>query len=100
VLFAEGRFHARERVSDDGQSWQAAPGRSPLAYLADHFVEDAGAHLERYGSEGERERLRLVRPSIRAALEPYRNNVGRLDRDQPIPDTVEVPFEDGLTCEM
>lgn len=99
VLFAEGRFHARERSSPDGESWQRAPGRTPIAYVSGRFIQQGPLGLEAYRTGGAPELLRVIRPSIAAVQREHRTRVGWLGRDGDIPEWVEVPFEDGLTCE-
>lgn len=40
-----------------------------------------------------------MRPAKAAVQERFRSRIGWLDWDETIPEVVEVPFEDGLTCE-
>lgn len=101
ALFAEGRFFTEELSSPDGASWEAQPGRSPLAYISGRFLghSSLAAGLATWTLGGPVQTLRVIRPSKSAVTAAGRDRVGTLDRQAPLPETVDVPFEDGLTCE-
>jgi hypothetical protein len=101
ALFAEGRFFTEELSSPDGVTWEAQPGLSPIAYIGGRFVgiSSQSVGLAAWTLGGPARRLRTIRPSRDAVTEAGRDWIGVLDRDAPLPETVDVPFEDGLTCE-
>ena len=102
VLFAEGRFYTGGLSSEDGIHWQDEPERSPNAYVNGFFLGDArgGGELAAWKIGGETQYLRMVQPARAAqTASGRRNGAGVLDHDQPLPDSVNVEFEDGLTCE-
>jgi hypothetical protein len=101
ALFAEGRFFTEQLSSLDGVTWEAQPGLSPNMYIDGHFLGAFGlsAGIATWTLGGPAQTLRVVRPSKSAVTLAGRDGVGVLDRDAPLPETVDVPFEDGLTCE-
>jgi hypothetical protein len=101
ALFAEGRFFTEQLSSLDGVTWEAQPGLSPSMYLEGHFVGESStsAGLATWALGGAVQTLRVIRPSRSAVTLAGRDWVGVLDHDEPLPETVDVPFEDGLTCE-
>jgi hypothetical protein len=101
ALFAEGRFFTEQLSSLDGATWQAQPGLSPNMYIDGHFLDGSSlsAGLTSWRLGGPVQTLRVVRPSRSALTLAGRDWVGVLDHDAPLPETVDVPFEDGLTCE-
>ena len=101
ALFAEGRFFTEELSSLDGVTWQAEPDLSPGLYIDGHFLGSSNllAGLATWTRGGPVQQLRVVRPARAAETLEGRDWVGVLDYDAPLPETVDVPFEDGLTCE-
>jgi hypothetical protein len=103
ALFAEGRFYTDQLSSPDGVMWQALPGRIPAQYVAGHFLGpvDLNLGIPTWTSDGDVEALRVVRPAREAATAQGRRitSVGVLSQDEPLPDSVDVGFDDGLTCE-
>ncbi len=100
LLFIEGAFYADQVWSTDGTRWQTLPGRYPAAYVGGRFLGGGPFHLQAWTPDGDPERLHVIRPSATSVRVNGRGalGVGKLDRDQPIPDTVDVSFEDGLDC--
>lgn len=102
ALFAEGRFYTEELSSEDGIHWQAEPGLRPTTYVSGYFLGDLGGNaLSAWRLGSEVQRLQVLRPTpiSQTALGRRDTSIGVLDRDQPLPDNVNVEFEDGLTCE-
>lgn len=103
AIFAEGSFFTNELASVDGATWQAQPGRSPTAHVAGHFLGSVSLSegLGVWTLDGPVQTLRLIRPSRAAQTEAGRalTSLGVLDWEAPLPDTVDVEFEDGLTCQ-
>jgi hypothetical protein len=101
ALFAEGRFFTEQLSSVDGVTWDAQPGLFPGDYISGHFLGSSSlsAGLATWTLGGPVQTLRVIRPSRSGVTEAGRGWVGVLDRDAPLPETVDVPFEDGLTCE-
>jgi hypothetical protein len=103
VVFAEGRFFTEELSTVDGVSWQAEPGRSPSAYIGGRFLGSLSLSegLSTWTREGAVEMLRVLRPAKAAVTQAGRSllAVGALDREARPPESVDVSFEDGLTCE-
>lgn len=101
AIFAEGRFFTEQLSSVDGASWEAQPGLYPSAYIGGRFLGSSSltAGLATWTLGGPVQSLRVIRPSRSAVTVAGREWVGVLDRDAPLPETVDVPFEDGLTCE-
>lgn len=81
-------------------TWQLFPDRFPAAYVGGRFIGGGPFELEAWTPDGSVERLHVIRPSVAAVSASTRSGlgVGRLAHDQPIPETVDVPFEDGLDC--
>ena len=100
LLFIDGAFYSDQVRSTDGLVWQVFPGRFPAAYVSGRFIGGSTFHLNTWTPAGSIEPLHVIRPSAASVSASGRGalGVGKLDRDQPIPDTVEVPFEDGLDC--
>lgn len=101
-LFVEGRFFTGQVSSVDGVNWEPHSGRSPSAYADGYFLSglsDAG--LQIWTSSTEPETLHVVRPAKEAVTAASRRttSIGVLDREGPLPERVDVPFEDELTCE-
>jgi hypothetical protein len=103
LVFAEGKFYTGQLASADGVTWEAAPwadGASPVAYSAGHFfgaLEPAWQFpiwtLDTPGT------LRAVRPSALSQTDNGRRAWGIGHVDGPdLPTSVDVSFEDGLTC--
>jgi hypothetical protein len=102
ALFAEGRFFTDQLSSADGVSWQAMPERFPSAYVSGRFLGPLGlTTLESWTSGGAVQTLRVVRPARAAVTASGRalTSIGVLDHEAPLPETVNVEFEDGLDCE-
>jgi hypothetical protein len=101
ALFAEGRFFTEQLSSLDGVTWEAQPGLSPNTYIDGHFLGESSlsAGLATWTLGGPVQTLRVVRPSRSAVTLAGRDWVGVLDHDAPLPETVDVSFEDGLTCQ-
>lgn len=103
ALYAEGRFWSDQLSSVDGITWEAMPGRYPAAYVEGHFFGsvDLERGLPTWVTGDEVESLQVVRPLRAASTEEGRRmtSVGVLDREAPLPNSVDVGFEDGLTCE-
>lgn len=103
VLFAEGRFFIAQLSSADGITWEAMPDRFPTTYVAEHFLGSVSLTegLPSWVTAGPVEALRVVRPTREASTQARRELLytGVLDREAPLPDRVEVEFEDGVTCE-
>jgi hypothetical protein len=101
AIFGEGRFFTEELSSVDGVIWEAQPGLFPAAYIGGRFLGSSSlsAGLAAWTLGGPVQTLRTVRPSRAAETAAGREWVGVLDREAPLPETVDVPFEDGLTCE-
>lgn len=101
ALFAEGRFYTEELSSLDGASWEAQPGLSPAAYLGGRFLGSSSLlpGLAAWTPGGAVQTLRVIRPARAAVTAAGRDGAGVVAHDAPLPDTVDVPFEDGLTCE-
>jgi hypothetical protein len=102
ALFAEGRFHTEELSSADGVHWQDEPGLRPSTYVNGFFLGDlGGAELSAWKLGSEVQRLHVVRPARVAETSSGRSDtsIGVLAHDQPLPDSVSVEFEDGLTCD-
>ncbi|HEU4579744.1 MAG TPA: hypothetical protein VFS67_15905 [Polyangiaceae bacterium] len=73
-----------------------------MLHVDGFFLGDAGSRgeLAAWKAGGEPQFLRVVRPARAAQTsDGRREDIGVLDRDQPLPDSVNVEFEDGLTCE-
>jgi hypothetical protein len=101
AIFAEGRFFTEQLSSLDGANWEAQPGLFPSAYVGGRFVGSSSVSpgLAAWTLGGPVQMLRTVRPSRAAVTAAGREWVGVLDHEAPLPETVDVPFEDGLTCE-
>jgi hypothetical protein len=103
AIFAEGSFFSEELASVDGASWQPQPGRFPAAHVGDRFVgsPSLSTGLAAWTLGGPMQTLRLIRPSRAGLTETGRalTSVGVLDHGAPLPETVDVSFEDGLSCE-
>ncbi len=101
ALFAEGRFFADQLSSPDGVNWLADPERAPVAYVDGRFMGDDGYNLKTWRGEGTVQDVPAIRTAQAAVTEAGRaiTDVGVLDNNAPIPARVEVPFDDGLTCE-
>jgi len=102
ALFAEGRFYTEELSSEDGIHWQDEPGRRPSTYANGYFLgELGGGELSAWKAGGQIQRLQVVRPTLASQTASGRRDtsIGVLDQDQPLPDSVNVEFEDGLTCD-
>jgi hypothetical protein len=102
ALFAEGRFYTDELSSEDGIHWQPEPGLRPTSYVNGYFLGELGGNeLSAWKLGSEIQRLQVVRPTPVSQTVTGRRDtsIGVLDRDQPLPDSVNVEFEDGLTCE-
>jgi hypothetical protein len=95
-FFAEGRFYSGELSSEDGERWESTPGRAASAYVSGHFLGPAGAWL----SGGAVQPLRVVRPSPAELISEGRSVRGEHPlAASPLPDSIDVSFEDGLTCD-
>lgn len=103
ALYAEGRFWSDQLSSVDGISWESHPGRYPAQYVEGHFFGpvDLNLGIPTWVTGGELEALQVVRPLQAASTEAGRSrtSIGVLDREAPLPDRVDVSFDDGLTCE-
>jgi hypothetical protein len=103
ALFAEGRFYTEDLSSADGTAWQAEPGREPVAYERGVFfgIVSLSQGLPAWVNGGQPQSLPLVRPSRAAVTATGRaeRSIGALDPNSPLPATVNVEFDDGLTCE-
>ncbi len=103
ALFAEGRFFTDQLSSVDGFSWEALPDRFPAAYVNGRFLGslEVPSVLETWTTDGPVETLRVIRPVKEGVTARGRamTSVGVLDRESPLPSTVNVEFEDGLNCE-
>jgi hypothetical protein len=79
------------------------PGRYPARYVDGHFLGpvDLNLGIGTWVTGGDLDALQVLRPVRAAAMESGRRmtSVGVLDREAPLPDSVNVEFEDGLTCE-
>jgi hypothetical protein len=103
ALFAEGSFFVGELTSLDGATWQAEPGPVPTAYFGGHFLGRVGRSpgLTAWTRGGPVQTLRLLRPvpgGLTAGNRRF-DEIGLLDVDAPLPETVTVEFEDGASCE-
>jgi hypothetical protein len=101
LLFAEGRFYTDELSSADGLDWRTEPGLRPRAYAGGYFFGNfsASGALSAWVNGGPVQWLRVVRPAREAETAAGRESIGTLARDAPVPESVNVEFEDGLTCE-
>jgi len=102
ALFAEGRFFTDQLSSPDGTRWEAMPERFPSAYVSGRFLGQLGlTTLQSWISDGPLQPLRVTRPARAAVTASGRalESIGVLDREAPLPESVSVPFEDGLNCE-
>jgi hypothetical protein len=103
VVFAEGRFFTDQFHSSDGARWEPAKDRFPTAYVAGRFLGgvNLASGLPFWTRGGPIDSLRVARPAREAVLEGSRTLLftGVLDKEAPLPETVSVEFDDGLTCE-
>ncbi len=101
LSFVDGHFYSDQMVSDDGEHWRALPDRVPAAYVSGRFIGGSGYSLNTWTPSGSLDPLLVIRPS-EAAVTAARREItalGVLDAGAPLPDSVAVEFEDGLTCE-
>jgi hypothetical protein len=100
LLFIDGYFYSDQMRSNDGATWEALPNKQPTAYVGNHFLGGYPFHLDTWTPKGKVQSLQVVRPAKAAVTAEGRDpsNVGRIDSDTAIPDTVNVPFDDGLDC--
>ncbi len=101
LRFIDGHFYSDQTRSTDGVVWEALPERTPAAFEGGRFIGGGGYSLNTWTPESAPEPLHVIRPSQAAATAAGRRitSVGVLGRDEPLPETVSVEFEDGLTCE-
>lgn len=101
LRFVDGRFYSDQMVSEDGEAWEALPGRSPAAHVSGRFIGGGGYVLDTWTPDGPLEQLLVIRPSKSAVTAAGRRitSLGVLDHEAKLPDSVSAPFEDGLTCE-
>lgn len=100
IAFVDGYFYSNQMRSADGIRWEALPDRQPAAYVGGRFLGGYADHLYSWTPDGDIEPLHVIRPSEASVTAEGRDwlNIGKLDRDGPFPDTVNVPFEDDLDC--
>jgi hypothetical protein len=101
LVFVDGYFYSDQIRSTDGVQWEALPERYPSAYVGGRFIGGGGYTINSWTSDSEPETLHVIRPSRAAVTRAGRavTSVGGLEREQPFPATVSVPFADDLTCE-
>lgn len=102
LLFAEGRFFSDQLTTEDGIEWEPLAGRIPAAYVGGRFLSglDLNEGIGFWTTDGDDGWLRVIRPTAASVTESgrQRTSIGELSRDEPLPDTVDVSFEDGLDC--
>jgi hypothetical protein len=99
-FFAEGRFYSGVLSSPDGATWASDPARSAGGYVSGHFLGYTERTLAAWVSGGDVQKLRVVRAPRYAVGAGGLQSVGLdLGKDGPPPESVDLSFEDGLTCE-
>jgi hypothetical protein len=100
--FVDGWFYIDQLRSQDGLTWQALPARVPMAHASGYFFEP---DLEETvllawpagDSSPEPERIEVQPPARQEELMATQSG-SAFDSNEPMPEIVSVPFDDGLTC--
>ena len=100
--FVDGWFYIDQLRSQDGLTWQALPARVPMDYASGYFFEpDLQENLllawPAGDSSAEPESIKVQPPARQEELMPSQSG-SAFDRNEPMPEVVSVPFDDGLTC--